>query len=99
MSDRCKVRPSEFVCIKDSWAAFCFDEAVIYFGGWIESKLTDFVDGKPKYSLEFLLAEPEDFEVASSFGIERLKALAESSSLQGFVSYRKVTTRKEEDVS
>ncbi len=93
------MRPSEFVGIKDSWAAFCFDESVIYFGGWVESKLTDFVDGKPKYSLEFLLAEPEEFEDTSGYGIERLKALAESSSLQGFVSYRRVVARKEEDVS
>lgn len=42
------------------WAAVQFDRAVSWFGRYIESKLSEYEDGEPVYSLDELLdATPE----------------------------------------
>ncbi len=45
--------------IENDWIAYCFDSACNLFGVYIENKLSETTkDGKSKYKIENLLAEP-----------------------------------------
>lgn len=64
------------VNIQDDYAAYCFDEAIGYFGNYVKGELDD-VDGKSKAEIEgkrkLVLAkifdefEPDDVQEASGF--------------------------------
>lgn len=41
----------------DVWTAYQFDSAVIWFGTYVEGKINEFEDGKPKYRLEDFLSD------------------------------------------
>jgi len=51
LSKAYQTRPSELLCIKDPFAAFCLDRAVFDFGSALESALSD-VEGKTKKEIE-----------------------------------------------
>lgn len=48
LSSKLKVRPSELVDIQESYAAFCFDQAVMYLGSYIQSELDSVKRGNGK---------------------------------------------------
>ena len=64
----------------DDWTCYQFDNAVTMFGRWVESKLSEYENGKPVYTLERLLSKEwnaiqyEDFKnliTSIAGGIER----------------------------
>lgn len=58
MAERFSQRPSQILKVHDEWAAYAFDSAVLYFGGYIEGKLAE-RDAKnnQKHSLDELLSD------------------------------------------
>lgn len=57
-----RVRPSDVVSVQDEYAAFCLDEAVMYFGSFVKQKLQEVkgkneaeIEGKQKLILKKLL--------------------------------------------
>lgn len=46
MANQFRQRPSALVGVSDPYAAYCFDEAVYYFGTHVESELRRVSDGK-----------------------------------------------------
>jgi hypothetical protein len=74
-------RPSDLLRVEDEWAALCLDNAVSFFGNYIESKLLE-VDskGKQKHSLSDLLSdnqaaslEEQVRRLASIFGVIKVR--------------------------
>jgi hypothetical protein len=51
----------QLIGMEDNLACYLFDEAVMWFGTKIENKLHDFDQktGKPRFTLDYLLKEPE----------------------------------------
>jgi hypothetical protein len=51
-------RPSEIVGIDDEWAAYQFDQAVIFVGRYVHSKTNELDrDGKPLYDINDMLGD------------------------------------------
>ena len=49
-------RPSAVLGIKEAWAAYQFDSAVLTLGRWVENRLAEHhKDGTPKWTFEPLL--------------------------------------------
>ena len=49
-------RPSAVLGIKEAWAAYQFDSAVLTLGRWVENRLAEHhKDGTPKWTIEHLL--------------------------------------------
>jgi hypothetical protein len=53
-------RPSEIVAVEDEWAAYQFDQAVMFVGRYIHNKLNELdKNGKPLYDIEDLLGDKQ----------------------------------------
>lgn len=53
-------RPSEVVDIDDDWAAYQFDQAVMFVGRYIHNKLNELdKTGKPLYDIDDLLGDKQ----------------------------------------
>lgn len=75
-------RPSEVLGLKDEWAAFQFDEAVVQFGLWIESKLAERdKQGAPKHTLANLLSEDKpQYASLAQFVTQRVQESVEGEA-------------------
>jgi len=63
------VRPSEVVGIDDEWAAYQFDQAVMFVGRYIYAKANELGnDGKPLYDIDDLLSD-----IKQSVSIDELR--------------------------
>ena len=81
-------RPSQLLKITHSLAAFEFDNAVMYFGRYIEAKASerDAKTHKPIYRLDDLLTDPKKRD--------KKQGLAQLAKLRG-VSMRRVANKPE----
>ena len=58
LAEKAAKRPSEIVGIDDEWAAYQFDQAVVFVGVYINNKLNEIDDkGKHIHSIGDLLAD------------------------------------------
>lgn len=58
LAEKAAKRPSDIVGIDDEWAAYQFDQAVIFVGVYINNKLNELdEEGKPIYTLGELLTD------------------------------------------
>jgi len=81
------IRPSELLCIKDEWTAYCFDNAVSLIGNLIENKTSETDDrGRPRYRLQDLLSdEPQNV-------LDLINQRA--TGIEGAISHYYVKTKK-----
>lgn len=61
LSKATSTRPSEIVDVDDPWAGYQFDQAVLYVGRYIQSRLDELdKNGRPVYSLNDLLDDAQE---------------------------------------
>jgi hypothetical protein len=69
-----RTRPSEVVGIDDEWAAYQFDQAVMFVGRYIYSKCNELGDdGKPIHDIDDILG---DSKKVKSFDLPSLQGFA-----------------------
>ena len=88
MAKEFQTRPSSFLALSDSWAAYMVDEAVYAFGRTVQNKYDETDEkGRRKHSLEWCLGE------AKSPGVD---ALAGMKGVQVRVHRKKLNHRDTE---
>lgn len=87
MATRYSQRPSSFFGLPaESWEAYQLDTAALYFGRWVDGKLSERDGkGKPIHRLADLLRPPKKGEKVSAFrplggpGVKRVKINADGT--------------------